>query len=118
VAVAELALYMEQRAAKDGDSVGTIGQLNVPSGSINVVPGALPSAWTCAPHRRPARCAGERRAGRTGQIAQRRGLRYTLEESMRAAAAPSAPACSTTGSAPWPLGVPVFRMPSGAGTTR
>ena len=25
VAVAELALYVEQRAAKDGDSVGTIG---------------------------------------------------------------------------------------------
>ena len=39
VAVAELALYVEQRAAKDGDSVGTIGLLNVPSGSINVVPG-------------------------------------------------------------------------------
>jgi N-carbamoyl-L-amino-acid hydrolase len=47
---------------------------------------------------------------------QRRGLRYTLEESMRAAAAPSAPALA----ARWEravdaLGVPVFRMPSGAG---
>ncbi|MDP3172653.1 MAG: 2-oxo-4-hydroxy-4-carboxy-5-ureidoimidazoline decarboxylase, partial [Polaromonas sp.] len=39
VAVAELALYVEQRAARDGDSVGTIGILNVPGGSINVVPG-------------------------------------------------------------------------------
>ena len=44
VAVAELALYVEQRAAKDGDSVGTIGLLNVPSGSINVVP-----AWLAVP---------------------------------------------------------------------
>ncbi|KAI1694253.1 N-carbamoyl-L-amino acid hydrolase [Ditylenchus destructor] len=38
-AVAELILYTEQRAAKDGDSVGTVGMLEVPSGSINVVPG-------------------------------------------------------------------------------
>ena len=37
--VAELLLYVEQRAAQDGDSVGTVGVLNVPSGSINVVPG-------------------------------------------------------------------------------
>src|SRR5207253_6629750 len=39
VAVAELALYVEQRARQDGDSVGTIGMLQVPNGSINVVPG-------------------------------------------------------------------------------
>ena len=38
-AVAELALYAEQRAAADGDSVATIGMLQVPNGSINVVPG-------------------------------------------------------------------------------
>src|SRR5205085_663937 len=30
VAVAELALFVEQRAARDGDSVGTIGMLDVP----------------------------------------------------------------------------------------
>ena len=38
-AAAELALYLEQRAAQDGDSVATMGQLQVPNGSINVVPG-------------------------------------------------------------------------------
>jgi N-carbamoyl-L-amino-acid hydrolase len=38
-AVAELILYAEQRAAKDGDSVATVGMLEVPNGSINVVPG-------------------------------------------------------------------------------
>jgi N-carbamoyl-L-amino-acid hydrolase len=38
-AVAELLLYVEQRAARDGDSVGTVGMLQVPNGSINVVPG-------------------------------------------------------------------------------
>ena len=39
VAMAELALYVEQRALKDGDSVATIGMLQVPNGSVNVVPG-------------------------------------------------------------------------------
>jgi len=49
-------------------------------------------------------------------ICERRGLRHTLEESMRAAAAPSAPAWQQR----WEkavdsLGVQLFRMPSGAG---
>ncbi|MBN8489137.1 MAG: 2-oxo-4-hydroxy-4-carboxy-5-ureidoimidazoline decarboxylase, partial [Burkholderiales bacterium] len=39
VAVAELALYVEKRAASVPDVVGTIGMLQVPNGSMNVVPG-------------------------------------------------------------------------------
>ena len=66
-AVAELALYVEQRAAQDGDSVGTIGMLQVPNGSINVVPGPLPvHARPARAQRRAARRAGRRRAGRAG----------------------------------------------------
>ncbi|RZL86064.1 MAG: 2-oxo-4-hydroxy-4-carboxy-5-ureidoimidazoline decarboxylase, partial [Variovorax sp.] len=38
-AVAELILFAEKRAAEDGDSVATVGMLQVPNGSINVVPG-------------------------------------------------------------------------------
>jgi N-carbamoyl-L-amino-acid hydrolase len=39
-AVAELALYVEKRALQDAETcVGTVGQLHVPNGSINVVPG-------------------------------------------------------------------------------
>ncbi|MFY9513689.1 MAG: 2-oxo-4-hydroxy-4-carboxy-5-ureidoimidazoline decarboxylase, partial [Rubrivivax sp.] len=38
-AVAELILYVEQRAAAVPDAVGTVGLLQVPAGSINVVPG-------------------------------------------------------------------------------
>jgi acetylornithine deacetylase/succinyl-diaminopimelate desuccinylase-like protein len=93
VAVAELALYMEQRAAKDGDSVGTIGLLNVPSGSINVVPGrCLFSLDLRAPTDAQRDALVTDVLDELAKIAQRRGLRYTLEESMRAAAAPSAPA--------------------------
>ena len=117
VAVAELALYIEQRAAQDGDSVGTIGLLNVPGGSINVVPGRCQFSLDLRAPTDPQRDALVRDVlDHLGQIAARRGLRYTLEESMRAAAAPSAPALQHH----WEravdhLGVPVFRMPSGAG---
>ncbi|MFN5699284.1 MAG: 2-oxo-4-hydroxy-4-carboxy-5-ureidoimidazoline decarboxylase, partial [Betaproteobacteria bacterium] len=38
-AVAELMLFAERRAAQVPDVVATVGQLEVPSGSINVVPG-------------------------------------------------------------------------------
>lgn len=117
VAVAELALFIEQRAAKDGDSVGTIGLLNVPGGSINVVPGrCLFSLDLRAPTDAQRDAMVTDVLDELARIAQRRGLRYTLEESMRAAAAPSAPAlqhhweCAVDA-----LGVPVFRMPSGAG---
>ena len=49
-------------------------------------------------------------------ICERRGLRYTLEETLRAAAAPSAPLWQRRWEqAVQALGLPVFRMPSGAG---
>ena len=117
VAVAELALFIEQRAARDGDSVGTIGLLNVPGGSINVVPGRCQFSLDLRAPTDAQRDALVRDVlDELARIAQRRGLRYTLEESMRAAAAPSAPAWQHQ----WEravdtLGVPVFRMPSGAG---
>ena len=117
VAVAELALYIEQRAAQDGDSVGTIGLLNVPGGSINVVPGRCQFSLDLrAPTDTQRDALVSDVLDELARIAQRRGLRYTLEESMRAAAAPSAPAWQHH----WEravdaLGVPVFRMPSGAG---
>ena len=44
LAVAEIALYTERRALQDqdsphGPSVGTVGVMQVPQGSVNVVPG-------------------------------------------------------------------------------
>lgn len=117
VGVAELALYVEKRAAQDGDSVGTIGQLQVPSGSINVVPGRCLFSLDLRAPTDPQRDALERDVlAELAAIAQRRGLSYTCEQAMKAAAAPSAPAWQQR----WEravdaLGVPVFRMPSGAG---
>jgi N-carbamoyl-L-amino-acid hydrolase len=117
VAVAELALYVEQRAAQDRDSVGTIGMLNVPGGSINVVPGRCQFSLDLRAPTDPQRDALVADVlARLKAICERRGLAHTTEEAMRAAAAPSAPAWQQR----WEravdsLGVPLFRMPSGAG---
>ena len=116
-AVAELALFIEKRAARDGDSVGTIGILNVPNGSTNVVPGRcqftldLRAPTDAQRDALVADVLAELKA-----ICERRGVRHTVEETMRAAAAPSAPDWQKR----WEkavdtLGVPLFRMPSGAG---
>jgi N-carbamoyl-L-amino-acid hydrolase len=116
-AAAELLLYVERRAAQDGDSVGTVGMLQVPSGSINVVPGrCLFSLDLRAPvdAQRDALVADVLAELKT--ICERRGVHFTTELTERAAAAPSAPAWQQR----WEravdsLGVPLHAMPSGAG---
>lgn len=116
-AAAELCLYVERRAAADGDSVGTVGMLEVPNGSINVVPGRCRFSLDL---RAPDDMQRDRLAAdvlaELARICERRGVQYRVEESMRAAAAPSAPAWQAL----WErsvdaLGLPIHRMPSGAG---
>ena len=116
-AVAELALYAEQRAAADGDSVATIGMLQVPGGSINVVPGRCRFSLDLRAPSNAQRDALERDIlAQLRAICERRGIGLTTEETMRAAAAPSAPAWQTRWeNAVTALGVPLHRMPSGAG---
>jgi len=116
-AVAELCLYLERRAAQVPDVVGTMGQLQVPDGSINVVPGRCRFSLDIRATTDAARdaCAADVRA-ELAAICARRGLAFTLEETLRAAAAPSHPAWQARWEAAvQALGLPVFRMPSGAG---
>ena len=116
-AVAELILFAEERAAQDGDSVATVGMLQVPSGSINVVPGACQFSLDIRAPIDEQRDAVVRDVlAKLSEICERRGVRYTLEETMRAAAAPSAPEWQARWeAAATALGVPIHRMPSGAG---
>ncbi len=116
-AVAELILAAEQRATQDGDSVATVGQLLVPNGSTNVVPGRCQFTLDMrAPNDRQRDDMVRDIFLRLEEVCERRQVRYTLEETMRASAAPSAPALQ----AHWEravdgLGVPLHHMPSGAG---
>ena len=116
-AVAELALYVEQRAGQDGDSVGTVGILQIPNGSINVVPGQCNFSLDLrAPHDGQRDALANDVLAALQSICDRRGLLYHLEETMRAAAAPSAPLWQQRWeTAVAALGVPLHRMPSGAG---
>ncbi|MBI5925772.1 MAG: 2-oxo-4-hydroxy-4-carboxy-5-ureidoimidazoline decarboxylase [Aquabacterium sp.] len=121
-AVAELVLYVEQRAAWDahspqGPSVGTVGVLNVPSGSVNVVPGRCQFTLDLrAPDnaQRDALVADVHK--QLAAICERRGLRHTLTLSMQASAAPSDPSWQARWEAAvMATGLPVFKLPSGAG---
>jgi N-carbamoyl-L-amino-acid hydrolase len=117
VAVAELALYLEKRAAAVPHLVGTMGMLEVPNGSINVVPGRCRFNLDIRATTNDVRdaCTRDVRA-ELARICERRGLRFSLEETVRADAAPSAPEWQRR----WEraverLGLPVHRLPSGAG---
>jgi beta-ureidopropionase / N-carbamoyl-L-amino-acid hydrolase len=116
-AVAELALYMEKRAAADGDSVATIGQLQVPNGSINVVPGKCTFSMDMRAPLDPQRDALEKDVlSALDEICSRRGLVCHREATLRAPAAPSAPEWQQRWeNALKDMGVPRFVMPSGAG---
>jgi N-carbamoyl-L-amino-acid hydrolase len=116
-AAAELVLFVEKRAGAVPHLVGTVGMLEVPSGSINVVPGRCKFSLDIRATTDEVRdtCANDVR-DELKRICDRRGLHFKLEETVRAAAAPS--------SAPWQsrweravaaLGLPLHRMPSGAG---
>ena len=116
-AVAELILHVEQAARRHTGSVGTVGMLEVPSGSINVIPGRCRFSLDLRAPDNAQRDAllADVQAG-LAQICERRGVHHTAEETMRAAAAPSA----TDWQQHWEnavdsLGVPLYRMPSGAG---
>ena len=115
-AAAEVILAAEKRAAQDGDSVATVGQLLVPNGSTNVVPGRCQFTLDMrAPNDSQRDAMVQDILAGLAQVCERQ-VRYTLEQTMRAAAAPSA----TQWQARWEralgaLGVPLHRMPSGAG---
>jgi len=116
-AAAELILYVERRAAAVSDAVGTVGQLQVPAGSINVVPGRCLLSLDLRATTNPVRDALEHDVlAELHAIAARRGVQVRHERTMAVDAAPSHPDWQ----ARWErsvaaLGLPVFRLPSGAG---
>ncbi len=117
VAVAELILTVQQRASQDADSVATVGQLLVPNGSTNVVPGRCQFTLDMrAPSDAQRDAMVHDILASLREICERRQLRCTLTETMRVAAAPSNPSWQQR----WEralanLAVPLHRMTSGAG---
>ena len=116
-AAAELALYAEARASADEDSVATVGQLAVPQGSVNVVPGQCSFSLDLrAPNNAQRNALVADVKEHAQRIAERRRVTLTLEETMVASAAPSHPAWQARWEAAVrALGLPVYHLPSGAG---
>jgi len=115
--VAELILFAERRAAAVPDVVATVGMLDVPSGSINVIPGRCRFSLDLRATTDAARDALDHDV-RTAlaEICARRGLAFTLQPTMAANAAPSDAAWQARWeAAAGSLGLPLHRLPSGAG---
>ena len=116
-AVAELMLYAERRAAQDGDSVATVGMLEVPSGSVNVIPGTCRFSLDMRAPADPQRDALTADVlSEVQRIGERRGVSFNIEEIMQVSAAPSDPQWQRRWEqAVTEMGLPLFRLPSGAG---
>ena len=116
-AASELTLYMEQRAKEDSQSVATVGQMHVPNGSVNVIPGSCKFSMDI---RAPIDTQRDRLAEdiikKLESTCKERGLSYTLQETLRISAAPSAPELQAFWEeAVTSVGLPLHKMPSGAG---
>ena len=116
-AFAQWAVEVEKRARLDADSVATIGMLHVPQGSINVVPGSCHFSLDMrAPTDKQRDELAKDILQRLHDICEERGLRFQTEETVRASAAPSHSGLQQRWeSAVTALGLPVHRLPSGAG---
>jgi N-carbamoyl-L-amino-acid hydrolase len=94
-----------------------VGQLLVPNGSVNVVPGRCHFSLDLRAPSNAQRDALQSDLLRAFvEICTQRRVSHQLNESMRASAAPSAPDWQQRWeNAVASLGLPVYRMPSGAG---
>jgi amidase, hydantoinase/carbamoylase family len=116
-AAAEIVLAVERRCSGVPGLVGTVGMLEVPGGSVNVIPGRCELSLDVRAGEDAVRDAAlvdlEREIA---AICERRRVAWRLEEVMRAAAVP----CSEDGRRRWRdalqvLGHEPFELPSGAG---
>ena len=116
-AAADLILYLERRCLSESGLVGTVGTLEVPGGSINVIPGACGLSLDI---RAPSDAQRDRAIAdvmaELAAIAERRSVSWTSREVLRVAAAPSDPTLRGLWSTALErLGLPRFDLPSGAG---
>jgi allantoate deiminase/N-carbamoyl-L-amino-acid hydrolase len=118
-AAAEIILYVEQRCSQDQHAslVGTVGQLQVPNGSTNVIPGACVLSLDIRAARDDVRDAAvEDVLKKIEEITQRRSVDATIEKTVSAPAAPCAGwLMQQLAAATERTGVQPFELASGAG---
>jgi N-carbamoyl-L-amino-acid hydrolase len=116
-AAAEIVLLVEQRCSGVASLVGTVGQLEVPSGSVNVIPGACKLSLDIRAADDVVRLAAvDGILAGISAICKRRGIEEKLWKIVEADAAPCAPRLmDALGAAVERQGVPRFDLLSGAG---
>ena len=116
-AAAEIILLVERVAGEQANAVGTVGILQVPNGSINVIPGECHLSLDLrAPTDTERDWLEHKIMAGIRVIMEQRAIQCALTKTLTAAAAPSAPAWQKRWEkAVESLGVPVHIMPSGAG---
>lgn len=116
-AAAEIVLLVEQRCSGRGSLVGTVGQLEVPLGSVNVIPGQcrLSLDIRAASDEERLAAVDDILAG-ISAICTRRGIGEKLWKLVEADAAPCSPRLmDMLGAAIEDAGLPRFDLLSGAG---
>jgi beta-ureidopropionase / N-carbamoyl-L-amino-acid hydrolase len=116
-AAAEIVLLVEERCRQAPSLVGTVGQLQVPNGSINVIPGACKLSLDIrAADDTVRRAAVDDVLKGIEAICARRCIEVKLDLVTSAPAAPCAPwLMKQLSAATSRAGVSVFELPSGAG---
>jgi allantoate deiminase/N-carbamoyl-L-amino-acid hydrolase len=118
-AAAEILLYVEQRCAQDQQAslVGTVGQLQVPNGSTNVIPGACVFSLDIRAADDAVRDAAVEDVLRHIEtVCERRCIEANVEKMVSAPAAPCAPwLMEQLSAAAGRAGVQPFKLASGAG---
>ncbi|KRC02980.1 allantoate amidohydrolase [Duganella sp. Root198D2] len=116
-AAAEIVLLVEQRCAQGEALVGTVGQLQVPGGSVNVIPGACKLSLDIRAADDTVREAAVRDVlDGLAAICARRNIEVKVEKIVQANAAPCAPwLMQQLGDAVQRSGLPRFDLLSGAG---
>ncbi|MYM65764.1 allantoate amidohydrolase [Pseudoduganella sp. FT55W] len=116
-AAAEIVLLVEQRCAQAESLVGTVGQLQVPGGSVNVIPGACKLSLDIRAADDAVRLAAVKEVLEgIAAICARRQVEYSVQQIVDAKAAPCAPRLMQQfGDAIERAGLPRFDLLSGAG---
>ncbi|HEX8955780.1 MAG TPA: allantoate amidohydrolase [Burkholderiaceae bacterium] len=116
-AAAEIVLCVERRCGQAPSLVGTVGQLQVPQGSVNVVPGACKLSLDIRAADDATRDAAvDDIVTEIEAICARRHIELKLEQAMSAPAAPCAGwLMAQLRASTARVGVEPFELPSGAG---
>jgi len=116
-AAAEIVLLVERRCGQGEALVGTVGQLQVPGGSVNVIPGACKLSLDIRAADDAVRLAAVKDVlDGIAEICARRQVEFSLQQIVDASAAPCSPRLMRQfGDAIVRAGLPRFDLLSGAG---